>query len=113
MIDAAVYMRETTKTMRDAELGLLKKMNKGKGGQATYDPKKPKAVRIYVATRFPEWKNECVQIIKDVYDEKTEKVDDGKVRDLLKERGMINDKRAMPFIQAFKVLLSPSLSLAH
>ena len=96
-------MRETTKTMRDAELSLLKKRNKGKGAQATYDPKKPKAVRIYVATAFPEWQDACVQIVKDVYDPATEKVDDVKVRDLLKDRGMIKDKRAMPFIQAFKV----------
>ncbi|TCD62832.1 cytosolic leucyl tRNA synthetase [Steccherinum ochraceum] len=102
VIDAGAYMRETTKTMRDAELGLLKKMNKGKGAQATYDPKKPKAVRIYVATGFPEWQDQCVQIVKDVYDAEKDKVDDAKVRDLLKDRGMIKDKRAMPFIQAFK-----------
>ena len=54
IIDSAVYMRGTIKTMRDAELTLLKKMNKGKQGQAKYDPKRPRAVRIYVSTAFPE-----------------------------------------------------------
>ncbi|CAL1697931.1 unnamed protein product [Somion occarium] len=102
IIDAGVYMRDTTKTMRDAELSLLKKMNKGKGAQAPYDPKKPKAVRIYVATRFPEWQDGCVQVVKDAYDPEREKVDDAKVRGLLIQRGMIKDKKAMPFIQAFK-----------
>ena len=82
---------------------MLKKLNKGKGAAAAYDPKKPKAVRIYVATGFPAWQDACVQIVKDVYDPETEKVDDAKVRDLLKDRGLIKDKKAMPFIQAFKV----------
>ena len=102
-IDTGVYLRDTTKTLRDAELSLLKKMNKGKGAQAPYDPKKPKAVRIYVATNFPEWQDACVQIVKDTYDSEREKVDDAKVRELLIQKGMIKDKKAMPFIQAFKV----------
>jgi leucyl-tRNA synthetase len=33
----------------------------------------------------------------------TARVDDAKVRQLLTERGMIKDKRAMPFVQLFKV----------
>ncbi|KAI0077647.1 leucine-tRNA ligase [Panus rudis PR-1116 ss-1] len=102
IIDAGAYMRDTTKTMRDAELSLLKKMNKGKGAQAPYDPKKPKAVRIYVATRFPEWQDQCVQVAKDAYDAERDKVDDAKVRELLIQRGLIKDKKAMPFIQLFK-----------
>ena len=112
-IDTGVYLRDTTKTLRDAELSLLKKMNKGKGAQAPYDPKKPKAVRIYVATNFPEWQDACVQIVKDTYDAEREKVDDAKVRELLIQRGMIKDKKAMPFIQAFKVRFhsSPGLFL--
>jgi len=101
IIDAGLYMRDTTKTMRDAELSLLKKMSKGKGA-ATYDPKSPKAVRIYVATKFPEWQDVCVQIAKEAYVKEADKVDDHRVRELLTEGGMIKDKRAMPFIQAFK-----------
>ncbi len=44
-----------------------------------------------------------MQIIKDSYDQERDKVDDVKIRDLLKERGLIKDKRAMPFVQEFKV----------
>lgn len=105
ILDSAVYMRGTIKTMRDAELSLLKKMNKGKQGQATYDPKKPRAVRIYVSTTFPEWQDQCVQVVREAYSEEHDKVDDKKVRDLLTARGLIKDKRAMPFVQAFKVCL--------
>ncbi|KAI0742680.1 leucine-tRNA ligase [Daedaleopsis nitida] len=102
IIDSAVYMRGTIKTMRDAELTLLKKMNKGKQGQATYDPKRPRAVRIYVTTSFPEWQDLCVQVVKEAYSAEHDKVDDQKVRELLTQRGLIKDKRAMPFVQAFK-----------
>lgn len=112
VLHAGQYMRTVTKNLRDAELGLLKKMNKGKQGQTLpYDPKRPRAVRVYVATAFPQWQDACVQIIKDAYIAEADKVDDVKVRALLTEKGLIKDKRAMPFIQAFKVRRVPSLLL--
>ena len=114
LIEAGNYMRETIKTIRDAEVSLLKMMSKVKGKKAPtelmFDPKKPKAVRIYVATTFPEWQNTCVQVIKDSYDETADKVDDAKVKQLLTQNGLIKDKRVMPFIQAFKVRTSFSLN---
>ena len=110
LIEAGSYMRETIKTIRDAEVSLLKMMSKVKGKKAPtesmFDPKKPKAVRIYVATTFPEWQNTCVQVIQDSYDETADKVDDAKVKQLLTQNGLIKDKRVMPFIQAFKVRTS-------
>ena len=50
-VEAGSYMRGTIKTIRDAELTLIKKLSRGKS--APYDPKKPKAVRVYVANKFP------------------------------------------------------------
>ncbi|KAI6102854.1 hypothetical protein F5141DRAFT_1133125 [Pisolithus sp. B1] len=109
VIEAGIYMRSTLKTIRDAETTLLKKMQKGKKGKADgplFDPKLPKSVRIYVASQFPEWQDACVQAIKDSYSAETDKVDDVKVRTILTENGMIKDKRAMPFVQAFKKRMS-------
>ena len=107
LIEAGQYMRGTIKIIRDAEASLLKALMKAKAkkssSDALYDPKKPKAVRIYVATTFPEWQNTCVQIVKEAYSKEEDKVDDTKVKQLLSERGLIKDKRPMPFIQAFKV----------
>ena len=100
-VEAGGYMRGTIKTIRDAELTLVKKLSKGKG--SSYDPKKPKAVRVYVASRFPEWQNECVEAVKGAYNGETQKVDDAKVREVLQTKGLLKDKRAMPFIQLFKV----------
>jgi len=113
-IDAGTYMRSLVKTVRDAELTLLKKLGKAKGAKPPpFDPKKPRAVRVYVATRFPEWQDACVQAVQAACVPETGRVDDARVRTLLTERGLIKDKRAMPFVQLFKVrpFLSPSLSL--
>jgi len=106
-IDAGGYMRTLVKTVRDAEVTLLKKLGKtttkAKGGPPPFDPKKPRAVRVYVATRFPEWQDACVQAVQAAWAPETARVDDAKVRALLTERGLIKDKRAMPFVQLFKV----------
>jgi len=98
-------MRGTLKTIRDAETTLLKKLQKGKKGKPdgpSFDPKSPKSVRVYVATRFPEWQETCVQAVKEAYSEVEDRVDDVRVRANLTERGLIKDKRVMPFVQAFK-----------
>ncbi|KAJ6614647.1 hypothetical protein B0H10DRAFT_2263133 [Mycena sp. CBHHK59/15] len=111
VIEAGVYMRGTIKTIRDAEAALIKMLNKTKAKKGAaagpmFDPKQPKSVRIYVATTFPEWQDACVQVVKEAYDDKADKVDDAKVRTLLTERGLIKDKRAMPFVQDFKKRMS-------
>jgi leucyl-tRNA synthetase len=105
IIESGSYMRETVKAIRDAELSLSKKINKSKVKvkESVFDPKKPKSVRIYVATAFPLWQDQCVQIVKDAYSTATETVDDVKVREALSQAGLIKDKRTMPFVQAFKV----------
>ena len=102
-IDAGAYMRTLVKTVRDAELTLLKKLGKAKGGPPPFDPKKPRAVRVYVATHFPEWQDACVQAVQAAWDPAVARVDDARVRTALMERGLIKDKRAMPFVQLFKV----------
>ena len=111
LLEAATYMRGTTKTMRDAETALVKMLSKtqGKGkkdDRAMFDPRKPKTVSVYVATAFPEWQDVCVQAVKEAYVKEEDRVDDVKVREVLMEKGLIKDKRAMPFVQAFKVRIA-------
>ncbi|RDX44991.1 hypothetical protein OH76DRAFT_1421083 [Lentinus brumalis] len=85
-------------TVCDAELSLLKKMDKGKQGDASSLPKKPRGVRIYVAPSFPEWQDQRAQIVKEAYSEEHDKVDDQKVRELLT---LTKDNlRAMSFVQS-------------
>jgi leucyl-tRNA synthetase len=112
LLEAASYMRGTTKTIRDAEAALVKMLSKtqakGKGPgkkeeRAMFDSRKPKAVSVYVATTFPEWQDVCVQAVRESYVKEEDRVDDVKVREVLTEKGLIKDKRAMPFVQVFKV----------
>jgi leucyl-tRNA synthetase len=108
VIESGAYMRGTVKTIRDAEISFLRAMAKTKGkkgaqNQKSFDPTKPKAVRVYVATQFPEWQDRCVDAVKQCYMKDADRVDDGRVKQLLAESGLIKDKRAMPFIQLFKV----------
>ncbi|KZV71751.1 leucine-tRNA ligase [Peniophora sp. CONT] len=102
MLDSGVYMRDTVKTIRDAELAILKKINKKGGKDAPYDPKKPRSVRVYVATRFPEWQDACIATVKEAWSEEHGKADDAEIRKILIAKGLIKEKRAMPFIQLFK-----------
>jgi len=106
IIEAIAYMRSTVKSARDADVSLkkmLRKANSKKDGRI-FDPKLPKSLRIYVATSFPVWQDACVQIIKEAYDEQSDKVNDVKVKDLLAQKGLMKDKKVMPFVQAFKVI---------
>ncbi|KAF8235841.1 leucyl-tRNA synthetase [Tricholoma matsutake] len=110
LLEAAAYMRGTTKTIRDAEAALVKMISKsqgkgkgpGKDDRVMFDSRKPKTVSVYVATAFPEWQDVCVQAVQQAYVKEEDRVDDVKVREVLTEKGLIKDKRAMPFVQAFK-----------
>ncbi len=50
-----------------------------------------------------------MQAVQAAWTSETSRVDDAKVRALLTERGLIKDKRAMPFVQLFKVRCNPHL----
>ena len=108
IIESGAYMRGTVKTIRDAEISFQKAMAKARGkkgaqDQKLFDPTKAKAVRVYVATQFPEWQDQCVEAVKRSYMKEEDKVDDAGVKRILTENGLIKDKRAMPFVQLFKV----------
>jgi leucyl-tRNA synthetase len=96
------YMRGVVDSIRSAEAQLSKKKTKGKTAGA-YDPSKPKAARVYVAAEFPEWQNKCVEVVRKVYDEQTGKVDEAALKKESVAAGLVKDKKAMPFIQLFKV----------
>ena len=105
------YMRGVIDNMRSAEAALLKRSKKGQ--QGAYDPSKERAVKVFVASRFPAWQDQCVEIVKSAWNGK--EVDDVKVRAELAKAGLAQDKkdkRTMPFIQAFKVRLR-SLSVTQ
>jgi leucyl-tRNA synthetase len=101
---AAVYMRGTLKSMRDAELAIAKrKAKKGGPTEGVYDPNKPKGLNIFVASSFPPWQDQSAAIAQNAYDVTTGTLDDAKVKGELTKLGLLKDKRVMPFIQMLKV----------
>jgi leucyl-tRNA synthetase len=102
LLEAAEYMRTTLKTIRDAEIGLQKRAGKRVAAGAAFDLSKPKGVRLFVAKQFPEWQEECVSVVKECFDFEKNVVDDAKLREGLTKKGLMKDKRSMPFVQAFK-----------
>ena len=103
LTDATAYVRGTIKTIRDAEIAVTRRKAKGPTPAAKYDERKPKEVSIFVADAFPEWQNVCVTAVHNHYDPASGAVDDAKVRQELAEKGLLKDKKAMPFVMAFKV----------
>lgn len=101
ILEAGTYMRTTVKAIRDGEMQMARKLGKGKS--SPFDPKKPKSVRVYVATSFPVWQDKCVSAVQEAYDAEKDKVDDQKVREILAKEGLLKDKKVMPFVQALKV----------
>ena len=107
VVDSAQYMRVTLKNIRDAEISMTKKGGKAsKMKGVVFEPSKPKAVRIFVAAQFPQWQENCVEVLKGATDMKTGAVDDAKVRGEITKLGLIKDKRAMPFVMSIKVCIS-------
>jgi leucyl-tRNA synthetase len=101
------YMRSVVDKIRSAEaLFSRKKGGKTKAAAPVYDPSKPKQVRIYVATEFPQWQKTCVQLVRETWHEASNTVDEGKLRSQLDAAGISKDKKAMPFCQIFKVLFT-------
>ncbi|CAO3587608.1 unnamed protein product [Absidia cylindrospora] len=104
LMAATVYIRRTVKAIRDAETATQKK-KKGKAAPPTFNPNAPKSLSIYVATRFPEWQEDCVQALKANYNQATGKFDDVKVREVLGAKGILKNKKTMPFVQEQKKMV--------
>ncbi|WFD18644.1 leucine--tRNA ligase [Malassezia caprae] len=102
MTAASQYVRGTIKTIRDAEIAVTRRKAKGPAAPAKYDERKPKEVSIFVADAFPAWQDTCVNAVQKHYDSATGQVNDVKVREEIAAAGLLKDKKAMPFVMAFK-----------
>ncbi|KAJ9076614.1 cytosolic leucyl tRNA synthetase [Entomophthora muscae] len=99
---AAEYLRKVIKKVRDQELSSQKKAKKGKAPTTTFDPSKPKALTLFLATSFPEWQEKVISVLKPNFNEATKTFDDVAIRQALTEQGLMKDKQVMPFAQEIK-----------
>jgi leucyl-tRNA synthetase len=101
-LDAVTYVKSLVTSMRQAELSFVKKKAKGKGAGG-FDPAKPKGVRLFLAKDFPQWQTQCIASIREVYDPEKKELNNAKLKEILTSKGLLKDKRTMPFCVAFTV----------
>lgn len=87
VLEQAEYVRETVKSVRDAEISLSKR--KAKGKTMAFDGSKPKALTVFLAKEYPEWQNQCIEIIKTAYEPATNKMDRAKLKAGIDQAGLM------------------------
>lgn len=65
MSAALEYLRDVQRTIREVEGANLKK-KKGKG--PVFDPKAPSKLTLYVASKFPEWQDSYIDLVKEAFE---------------------------------------------
>jgi leucyl-tRNA synthetase len=92
------YVRTTASNINSAESLQQKKLNKGKG--ASFDPKKPKKLTVYMTDKFPSWQAKYIDLLKEMWDESTKSAPDKELNAKIGKMGEM--KKAMPFVQNLK-----------
>lgn len=93
LLDSLEYVKEVARAVRDAESVVLK----SKKGKAEVDASKAASITLLVSTSFPEWQDEYIELVRELYESHT--LNDNKV---IKEKVGKDMKRAMPFINFLK-----------
>ncbi|KAL8765664.1 MAG: hypothetical protein Q9209_007344 [Squamulea sp. 1 TL-2023] len=90
------YIRSTSTAITSAEGQQVKKKAKGKA--LYYDPEQPKRLTIYIATSFPSWQSQYIDLVKSFHSKAS--LED---KALNAEVGRMGEsKKAMPFVQNLK-----------
>lgn len=93
LLDSLEYVKDSSRAVREAESVVLK----SKKGKAEVDATKPTKVTLLVSTSFPEWQDEYIGLVRELFESHT--LNDNKI---IKERVGKDMKRAMPFINFLK-----------
>ena len=97
LLDSLDYVKELARAVRDAESVVLK----SKKGKAEVDASKPAVLTLLVSTSFPEWQDEYIELVRQLFESLT--LNDNKI---IKEKVGKDMKRAMPFINFLKQRLA-------
>ena len=100
-LDSIAYVRDLVGQLRQSEIGFAKK--KAKGKQTGFDPSKPKSVRLFIAKEWPHWQTQCLDALQSSVDAESKQVDSAKLKQSLASKGLLKEKRAMPFCMMFAV----------
>jgi leucyl-tRNA synthetase len=92
------YVRVTLSNVTSAQAAQLKR--KAKGRDIAFDPKKPKKLTIFMNEKFPAWQEKYVELLKELWDQKTKSVNDKELNVRIGKLG--EAKKAMPFVGALR-----------
>ena len=102
--DAFAYVKSLKDQVRQAEA--VQQRKKRRGRESDFDPTQPKRLYIYWTPTYPQWQSKYVALLRELYDEPTNSVDEKQ----LQKRGIAlgnkeEMKKAMPFLQSVKASL--------
>ncbi|PVU92029.1 hypothetical protein BB561_004068 [Smittium simulii] len=107
------YIKKLTKSIRDAELLVIKQSKSKKlKSISNFDPSLPKSLTIITCSVYPKWQESIVNILKENYNVETEQFDDVNIRASLGKSGMLKDKKTMPFANEIKKTVNKNKSAA-
>jgi leucyl-tRNA synthetase len=92
------YVRGTASNIMGSEANFAKKLSKGKA--ATFDPRKPKKLTIFVAKKYPVWQEKYIDLVRDAFDSLNLSFNDKELNSKVGKLGEM--KKAMPFVQTLK-----------
>lgn len=96
--DAVSYVKDLSRSIREAEANVLKKK---KGKPSEIDVSKPVRLTLFVSKTFPEWQDRYIELVRELFEQQS--LSDNK---LIKEKVGSDLKRAMPFISVLKQRLA-------
>ncbi|KIV97557.1 leucine-tRNA ligase [Exophiala mesophila] len=94
------YVKNTSSQITSSEAQAAKRMAKGKA--ASFDPRKPKRITVFVASNYPAWQDKYIDLVRDLL-AKSSLEDDKAVNGQVAKLGKGPEvKKAMPFVQALR-----------
>lgn len=97
ILHASSYVRDLIRDIRVDEQNAQKK--KGKKGQTVNLTSKN--AKLFVALKYPEWQDESVAILKECWDEESKSFVKNE-KEILAKKGLLKNKKVMPFVAALK-----------
>lgn len=93
------YIRSTSSNITSAEANAAKKMAKGKG--TGFDPRQPKTLTIFAASKFPAWQDKYIDLLRKAFEDQSINDDKAMNGQVAKAAGK-DMKKVMPFVQELR-----------
>ena len=97
--DSLSYVRDLSRSIREAEANVLKKKKGGKPSEV--DKTKPVKLTLFISATFPDWQDNYIELVRQLFEQQN--LNDNSV---IKQKVGKDMKRAMPFITMLKQRLT-------